>query len=73
MKITITRSTLIMGEPAEAGDKMDLEPRLARYLISIGKAAAEDEGDMGPLETTSAEAIVETAEAPKKAPAKKRK
>lgn len=76
MEVIITRATFVMGEPAEAGDELNLEQRLAKYLISIGKAVAkepEQEGGTGPLETTSAGGIMEKPEVPKKAPAAKKK
>lgn len=76
MEVIITRATFVMGKPTEAGDELDLEQRLAKYLISIGKAVAkepEQDGGTGPLGTTSAEAIVEKPEAAKKQSVAKKK
>jgi len=74
MKITILRNTFVMGEPASPGDELEVDDRTGRYLIAIRRATATVESSgVGPLETTSAAAIVETPEASKKAIVKKAK
>lgn len=56
MKIKIIKSVIVMGEPAESGQVLDVPRGVSSYLIRAGKAVAHTEAAR-PIEETNGESV----------------
>lgn len=60
MKLIVTRDTYVCGEPAKAGDLVNLEEPHAGYMLSAGCARRATAADEAPAPVPAAP-VVETA------------